>query len=201
MKQPLKCFRKQIMIIKPPPFPLYTSTYWSHKQICDFHYHLLGLVICNRYFIDIQLRVVYNIPIICIQASRVQLFVVSFSATQYLPIVQNGKFSAAAELFVRTLKNVDFLKNEKAIHQRLVLVDQTKDMRSHVRFSALVPKLLPHSYPTFGKPTIPHLSEVPNLPINGAGFSSSFFFGGIFRINEQENQRYLNTTDLPQQKI
>jgi hypothetical protein len=58
-------------------------------------------------------------------------------------MVQNGKFSAAAALFVKTLKNVDF--------------------------------------PTFGKPTMPHFSDVPKRPIRGGAFvaPSSFFFGGI----------------------
>jgi len=49
-----------------------------------------------------------------------------------------------------------------------------------------------HTYPTFGRPTIPHFSEVPNRPINGVGFSSSFFFGGIFERNETEKHRRNN---------
>lgn len=38
------------------------------------------------------------------------------------------------------------------------------------------------SYPTFGKPTMPHLSDVPNRPSNGPGPSDSdevLFFGGM----------------------
>ncbi len=36
------------------------------------------------------------------------------------------------------------------------------------------------TYPTLGKPTMPHLREVPNLPRRGPGPSSApFFLGGI----------------------
>lgn len=68
--------------------------------------------------------------------------------------MQNGKFSAAAALLVKTLKKVDF--------------------------------------PTFGSPTIPHFSDVPNLPIKGVGFSSSFFLGGILKVNEREKHLTIN---------
>lgn len=68
--------------------------------------------------------------------------------------MQKGKFSAAAALFVSTLKNVDF--------------------------------------PTFGSPTMPHFSEVPNRPIRGVGFSSSFFLGGISSRSETEKYRKNN---------
>lgn len=47
-------------------------------------------------------------------------------------------------------------------------------------------------YPTFGSPTIPHFNDVPNRPINGVGFSSSFFFGGILTRNEREKHRTNN---------
>ena len=53
-------------------------------------------------------------------------------------------------------------------------------------------ELCKRTYPTFGRPTIPHFSEVPNRPINGVGFSSSFFFGGILERNETEKYRRNN---------
>lgn len=42
------------------------------------------------------------------------------------------------------------------------------------------------NYPTLGSPTIPHFREVPNLPIKGVRFSSSFFLGGIFKMAEMD---------------
>ena len=35
------------------------------------------------------------------------------------------------------------------------------------------------THPTLGRPTIPHLSEVPKRPRRGPGPSASFFLGGI----------------------
>ena len=76
-------------------------------------------------------------------------------------MVQNGKFSAGAEAFVNTLKNVDFLQSK--YQQRVI-----------------EPAMIPH--PTLGRPTIPHLREVPKRPRRGPGPSTSFFLGGILRF-------------------
>ncbi len=48
------------------------------------------------------------------------------------------------------------------------------------------------AHPTLGRPTMPHLRDVPNLPSKGPGPSASapFFFGGIFFLCLKED-RYL----------
>ena len=79
-----------------------------------------------------------------------------------VPIVQKGKFSAGTAFFVRTLKKVDFLR----IHLHRFIEFSTGNA----------------SYPTFGSPTMPHLSDVPKRPKRGGGLAeaaASFFFGGI----------------------
>ena len=75
-------------------------------------------------------------------------------------MVQNGKFSAGAEALVNTLKNVDFLRKSS--------------LRGMYRASLV-------AHPTLGRPTIPHLREVPKRPRRGPGPSTSFFLGGILR--------------------
>ena len=75
--------------------------------------------------------------------------------------MQKGKFSAGAACLVSTLKNVDFLKIDMHITEYL---------------------LMSTTYPTFGSPTMPHFSEVPNLPSRGPCPSDSevvLFFGGM----------------------
>ena len=80
-------------------------------------------------------------------------------------MVQNGKFSAGAEALVSTLKNVDFLYDQR--HQ------SNFDCEHHM--------LLLSPHPTLGRPTIPHFNDVPNRPRRGPGPSapSLFFFGGM----------------------
>lgn len=69
-------------------------------------------------------------------------------------MVQNGKFSAGARLFVRTLKKVDFLHWNNSSLIIFLYVPQ-------------------NTYPTLGRPTIPTLSDVPTLPNNGVGPSAT----------------------------
>ena len=78
-------------------------------------------------------------------------------------MVQKGKFSAGAEAFVNTLKNVDFL------WRKIVKVRNLGDSSEH-------------AHPTLGKPTIPHFSDVPKRPNKGPGPSASFFLGGILLL-------------------
>ncbi len=42
--------------------------------------------------------------------------------------------------------------------------------------------------PALGKPTIPIFRLVPTRPINGLGFASSFFFGGIILSEKKMKQ-------------
>lgn len=97
--------------------------------------------------------------------------------------MQNGKFSAAAALLVKTLKKVDFLKIDVDKQQTHDQAKKNIDLL-HARIQL--------TYPTFGSPTIPHFSDVPNLPIKGVGFSSSFFLGGILKVNEREKHLTIN---------
>jgi hypothetical protein len=79
--------------------------------------------------------------------------------------VQKGKFSAGTLDLVRILKNVDFLENK---------------INSKLRFAKL------STNPAFGNPTIPIFRLVPTRPINGFGFASSFFLGGIVLSKKQK---------------
>ena len=54
------------------------------------------------------------------------------------------------------------------------------NIRTQKQDNAVILIQYKNTNPTLGKPTIPHFNEVPILPISGVGFSSSFFFGGIF---------------------
>lgn len=79
-------------------------------------------------------------------------------------MVQKGKFSAAADCFVSTLKKVDLLHDGEYYYCSLNMTTP---------------------YPTLGSPTIPHLREVPNLPSRGPGPSDSdvvLFLGGILLL-------------------
>ena len=73
-------------------------------------------------------------------------------------MVQKGKFSAAAVLLVRTLKNVDFLKRPK---------------NNGVQIMDIQGFCSTYTNPTFGRPTIPTLRDVPTLPRRGAGPEAS----------------------------
>ncbi len=79
-------------------------------------------------------------------------------------MVQKGKFSAGAALFVRMLKNVDFPKLKKKITCKV------SEVTIWIKWSI----------PTLGSPTIPTFKLVPTRPIRGLGSGAAFFLGGIF---------------------
>ncbi len=56
-----------------------------------------------------------------------------------------------------------------------------------IKYHNLIMRIATTPYPTFGKPTMPHLSEVPNLPSKGPGDSDSdaplFLLGGMVLLH------------------
>lgn len=78
------------------------------------------------------------------------------------------------------------------VGEHLILLNQNKQIIVSLR--AFDQSSNTWTYPTLGSPTIPHFREVPNLPIKGVGFSSSFFLGGIFKMAEME--KYLEKNEF-----